>query len=77
MAKIKESHIKCGNCDTRFRSPIFFENTEAFETATMVGNVAQCPKCGQMINCNKENMSYVLDDDSGGFVGGGFGDNKE
>jgi hypothetical protein len=29
-----------------------------------------------MINCNKENMSYVLDGDTGGFVGTDVKDNK-
>lgn len=76
MAKIKESFIKCGNCGTRFPSPIFFADTRAFETATMSGNKAQCPKCRQMIHCNKENMSYALADEVGGFVGDDFSSNK-
>jgi DNA-directed RNA polymerase subunit M/transcription elongation factor TFIIS len=73
MAAIKESFIKCNACGNRFRSPIFFGHTAAFDSATTSGNKAQCPKCGTMINCNKDNMSYVLADDSGGAVGGGFG----
>ncbi len=77
-AKIKESYIKCGHCGMKFRSPIFFADTDSFETATMMGNQAQCPQCGRMIHCNKENMSYVLADDEepGGFVGYDFPDNK-
>jgi hypothetical protein len=73
MAEIKESFIKCPKCSTRFPSPIFFGDTISFETATTWGNTAQCPKCGDMVKCNKENMSYTLADDSGGGVGGGFG----
>jgi uncharacterized C2H2 Zn-finger protein len=70
--KIKESHLKCGHCGNRFRSPIFFGNVRTFETATTAGNTAQCPKCGKMISCNKDNMSYVLEDESGGLVGDNF-----
>jgi len=73
MADIKESHIKCGHCGHRFNSPIFFGNTETFETATTSGNTAQCPSCNKMINCNKSNMSYVLADDTGGAVSNDFG----
>lgn len=73
MAAIKESFIKCNVCDHRFHSPIFFGDTATFESATTWGNKAQCPECGTMIDCNKDNMSYALADDTGGAVGGGFG----
>ncbi len=76
MAKIKESYIQCGHCGTKFRSPIFFGDTDSFDTATTAGNTAQCPKCHKVIHCNRENMSYLLADDSGGFFGTDFPDNK-
>ena len=72
MAQIKESFIKC-KCGHRFHSPIFFGDTETFDTATTSGNKAQCPSCEIMIDCNKTNMSYILADNSGGAVGDEFG----
>lgn len=74
MAKIKESHVQCPHCGTKFPSPIFIADTESFDTAILAGNRAQCPNpnCGKMINCNKENMSYLLADETGGFVGKEF-----
>lgn len=75
MAAIKESFVKCTNCGSRFNSPMFFGNTEIFDAATTWGNKVQCPECKTMIDCNKDNMSYVLADDSGGQVGGKFGEN--
>ena len=76
MAKIKASHIKCGFCGTKFRSPVFLGDTETFTSATMLGNTAQCPDCGRMIHCNSENMSYVLEDGTGGLVGNDYPDNR-
>jgi hypothetical protein len=75
MDKIKSVHILCGHCNTRFPSPIMFGDVQTFESATTAGNIAQCPRCRTMINCNKDNMSYVLADDSGGSVGPNFGGN--
>lgn len=76
MAKIKAAFIQCGHCGTKFPSPIFLGDTKTFESATLWGNRAQCPNCQRMIDCNKENMSYVLEDGSGGFVGDDFPDNR-
>jgi|APFre7841882630_1041343.scaffolds.fasta_scaffold85482_2 hypothetical protein len=67
MAKIKASHIQCGFCGSRFRSPIFWGDTETFEFATTWCNKVRCPECGHMIKCDKGNMSYVLERDAGGF----------
>jgi len=69
MAKIKSASIKCGHCGDKFPSPIFLGDTETFDSATVSGNIAQCPKCGGVVNCNRENMSYELADTTGGFVG--------
>jgi hypothetical protein len=71
--KIKSVNIKCGHCGTSFRSPIFFGDVGSFETATTAGNKAQCPKCKRMIDCNKENMSYILEGSVGGSMGPDFG----
>lgn len=38
-----------------------------FSTATLTGNQAQCPHCGKMTGCNKENFVARFED--GGFVG--------
>jgi predicted RNA-binding Zn-ribbon protein involved in translation (DUF1610 family) len=75
MAAIKESFVKCPQCGNRFRAPIAFRDTEMFESALTWGNRVKCGSCGTMIDCNKDNMSYVLADDSGGSVGGKFGEN--
>ncbi|WP_082721992.1 hypothetical protein [Burkholderia sp. RF2-non_BP3] len=72
MAEIKEIWIKCPN-GHRFRSPIFLGDTETFDSGVLFGNTAQCPTCGALVDCNKENMSYILADGSGGLVGDGFG----
>ncbi len=76
--KIKESYITCGYCGTKFQSPIFFGDTDSFDSAITAGNTAQCPNknCRKMIHCNRKNMSYLLADEPGGFVGDDFSDNK-
>jgi hypothetical protein len=78
MAKIKSVSLKCGHCGTHQPCAIFCGDTQVFDTLTAAGNIQQCrnPKCRQMIHCNKENMSYVLADGSGGSVGEDFGGNK-
>jgi hypothetical protein len=75
MPQIKEIWLKCPYCGTRTRSPIFFSTTEAFESSTVFGSMNQCPSsgCHKMYPCNKENVSYTLADDAGGFVGEDFG----
>lgn len=75
MVRIKESFIKCKS-GHRFTSPIFFGSVSAFETATTSGNKAQCPTCRVMVDCNKTNMSYVLEGGQGGGVGDDFGSKK-
>jgi len=67
MSKTKTLEIRCLHCDTWFNSPIFFGELETLETCTMTGNLAQCPSCGKMTNCNKENMR--LRAEKGGFLG--------
>ncbi len=71
MSQVKQIDIKClkPECSNWFPSPIAFGNTTSFETATMSGNTAQCPYCGSMTPCNKENMRLRTVDSSSGFVG--------
>lgn len=74
--------IKCGHCSHRFKAGVQFATVNAFETGTARGNVETCPSCGQPINCNKNNMSYTLNEGSsggkspGGEVNEDYGDNK-
>jgi hypothetical protein len=69
MSKVNEIQIKCleDSCGVWFPSPIFFGDTESFDTSTMQGNTVQCPQCRAMTPCNKENMRMRGKD--GGFVG--------
>lgn len=67
MPEVKELHIRCLNCNEWFKSPIFFGDLDFFDTSTMEGNQAQCPHCGKMTGCNKENMRVRTKDS--GFVG--------
>jgi DNA-directed RNA polymerase subunit RPC12/RpoP len=67
MAKVKELQIRCSHCKAWFRSPIMFGGTDSFDTSTLIGNQVQCPACGKMTGCNKENMRVHFE--GGGFVG--------
>lgn len=72
--KIKSVSILCGYCKTRFPSPMFIGDINSFESTATARIKVRCPACRQLIDCNKENMAYVLADDSGGLVGRSFGD---
>lgn len=69
MNNMKTIEIKCLNpkCTHWFSSPIFFSNIESLDSCSMSGNKAQCPKCGTMTECNKENMRARAT--NGGFIG--------
>jgi|GEM_PF-404733 len=66
-AKTLSITIKCLNCQGKFPSPIFMTPYSSFDTATLFGNMAQCPHCRKMTSCNKEN--FVARFEGGGFVG--------
>lgn len=70
MGNVRQIDTRCEHCREWFPSPIGFVESESFEASTMVliGNQAQCPKCGKMTGCDKENMR-VRHDAPGGFVG--------
>lgn len=67
MGKTKEISIRCLHCREWFPSPIFFGDSESFDTATLFGNLAQCPHCGKMTGCNKNNFRARFED--GGSLG--------
>ena len=67
--KIKEIRVRCLHCSHKFRSMIHFGDVESFRSSKMFGNLTSCPKCGKMTACNKENMSYIAEDGSEGFLG--------
>jgi hypothetical protein len=69
MSEVKEIKIKCLNqgCERWFPSPISFGDTGSFSTSMLVGNIVNCPYCGSMTPCNKENMKVRAKDS--GFVG--------
>jgi len=68
MPKQVSCEIKCLNCEKWFQSPIQFGSVRPFDTSHMYGNLVQCRYCGQMTNCNKENMRFVERDSETGEV---------
>ena len=67
MSDVKSIEIQCINCKEWFVSPIFFGDIDSFDSSTMIGNRVNCPKCGSIVPCNKENMRVRSSD--GGFKG--------
>ena len=50
--------VVCKKCKAIFPSPIAFGDRKSFETSKLEGNTVNCPKCGAMVPCNKENMIF-------------------
>ena len=67
MAKTTEISIRCQHCRKWFPSPIFMGDSETFNTATLFKNKAECPHCGTMTGCDKENFRARFE--GGGFLG--------
>jgi hypothetical protein len=67
MSRTIEISIRCLHCQKKFRSPIWFGDSNSFDTATLFGNQAQCPNCKRMTGCNKDNFYALFED--GGFLG--------
>jgi hypothetical protein len=67
MSKTLEISIRCLNCQEWFPSPIWFGDSESFSTTTLFANRAQCPRCGKMTDCNKDNFRARFE--GGGFIG--------
>ncbi|MHA2329896.1 MAG: hypothetical protein ACXACR_15370 [Candidatus Hodarchaeales archaeon] len=53
-----QTFVICAKCSAKFPSPIAFGTRESFETATLSGNTTNCPKCGSIVPCDKENMIF-------------------
>lgn len=66
-AKTISITLKCMHCEHKFSSPIFMTPYRSFSTATLVGNLAQCPRCRQMTGCDKEH--FLARFEGGGFLG--------
>lgn len=67
MGRTKKMEVRCEHCGKWFGSPIMFGDSDTFDSATLIGNRAQCPRCRQMTGMNKENIRAAFDD--GGFSG--------
>jgi len=67
MAKTLEISIRCLHCKQWFPSPIFFSNSESFDTSTLFNNTTDCPHCKKVTGCNKDNFRAKFED--GGFLG--------
>lgn len=50
--------VVCPACKEIFNSPIAFGDRKSFESSKLKGNVVNCPKCGSIVSCNKENMIF-------------------
>lgn len=50
--------VVCPKCKKIFNSPIAFGDRTSFESSKLEGNVVNCPQCGSIISCNKENMTF-------------------
>ncbi|MFV9631733.1 MAG: hypothetical protein ACNYWM_11780 [Methanosarcinales archaeon] len=57
--------IRCLNCNKLFPSPIQFGGIKSFLSSDLIGNKAQCPFCGLMTDCNKNNMLFDQRDSEG------------
>ena len=53
------TEVKCRHCGKWFPSPFQFGDKASFENSTLTGNMAQCPHCGKMTSCDKEDMRQV------------------
>ena len=50
--------VVCSECGHKFPSPIAFGSKQAFESSSLSENVTNCPECGAVVPCNKENMIF-------------------
>jgi hypothetical protein len=67
MSKTIDISIRCLHCHKTFRSPIWFGDSNSFDTSILFGNLAQCPHCQNMTGCNKDNVCALFED--GGWLG--------
>lgn len=64
---VESIDVRCLKCREWFPSPIFITPWNSFSESQIVGNIAQCPHCGKMTPCDKEN--YRVRFKNGGFLG--------
>jgi hypothetical protein len=62
--EVQSVEIRCIRCAGWFDSPIY---VDPMQVTSMYGNTVDCPHCGAIVPCNKENMRVKYDD--GGFRG--------
>ena len=67
MAKTLEISIRCEHCREWFPSPIFFGDSESFNSSSLFANQAQCHHCNKMTGCDKDNFRVRFEGE--GFVG--------
>lgn len=74
--------VKCGHCQSRFPAGIQLGTVANFENTKTWGNIEVCQNCGKPVNCNQNNMSYLIKDGEkdgrspGGGMGPDYTDNK-
>jgi len=66
-AETESITVKCLHCAGKFPSPIFMSPYGSFDSSSLMFNSVQCPRCGKMTGCDKEN--FVARFEGGGFVG--------
>lgn len=66
-SRTRSIEVRCLHCRKWFRSPIQFEESGSFDSSAVIANVTNCPHCGRMTGCDKENYRASFDD--GGFRG--------
>lgn len=69
MQPLKRVEMQCIACKSWFPSPIQMGSMEALLSTFTAGNITNCPSCGRMVPCNKENMRVTRSDGKGGWVG--------
>ena len=69
MSKTKKFEIRCTHedCGKIFFSPLVLGTDTTFDTSELEGNMVDCPHCGRMTECSKENVRVLFED--GGFTG--------
>ena len=64
MGNVK-CEVQCEHCKEWFPSAIYLGSEQAFSSTITEGNLQNCPCCGKMTGCNKDNMRFDGRDDEG------------
>jgi hypothetical protein len=62
MSLTQSIHLRCQHCRKWFRSPIFFIDSESFDTTTLFDTRAQCRHCGRLTKCDQDNLNARFKD---------------